>query len=200
MTIDNSHKCKIRVLSERYKLGIPVPDEHPDARPGELKYVQATPDQYDSDELALVIETIYYAKDVTGHTSQHVRYDYVKDQDEKTRFYIKDNRVEMTDGRVIGVECYKVDGKYGITLENGTFMPVKGHKMRGKMVSKTTLIHYLKTGEWVRRVAGPKKPKKFRARFRDGSKMVHLGYFVTEHERDAAILNYKLCGIGRAER
>lgn len=65
---------------------------------------------------------------------------------------------------------------------------------QGRLISSSILLHFLRTGEWVKRVpkerGGPQNP--FRAVVWDGERMIHLGCFPTQEERDAAVLGWKL--------
>lgn len=65
-------------------------------------------------------------------------------------------------------------------------------RWRGRTVSQSIVLHYLRTGEVVERVPKPIGLKPYRAVVRIGDKVKHLGYFSTEEERDAAIVNAKL--------
>ena len=51
------------------------------------------------------------------------------------------------------------------------------------------LRHFLTTGEWVKRVPAPVR---YRARVRTPEGLMHLGYFATQEERNAAIFAYRL--------
>ncbi len=55
--------------------------------------------------------------------------------------------------------------------------------------SSRILAHYLSTGEWVKRVT---KPKRYKAQVRAGKRVIHLGYFDSIAERDAAVFAYRL--------
>ena len=65
-------------------------------------------------------------------------------------------------------------------------------RWRGRTVSQSIVLHYLRTGEIVERVPKPIGLKPYRAVVRVGDKVKHLGYFATKEERDAAIVNAKL--------
>lgn len=54
----------------------------------------------------------------------------------------------------------------------------------GRVCTTRLVEHYLKTGQWVKRVP---KPVRHRAVARIGGKVTHLGYFDTTEERDAAL-------------
>lgn len=61
----------------------------------------------------------------------------------------------------------------------------------GRRVSAGVVLHWLRTGEKLPRLTKQRKP--YRARVRGaGGALVHLGYFASSEERDAAILNYRL--------
>lgn len=69
-----------------------------------------------------------------------------------------------------------------------------GERVRfaGRVYRVSHLMHYFKTGEWIKRVVKVKSPPRYRARVRTSSGLLHLGYFATEAERDAAIFAYRL--------
>lgn len=62
----------------------------------------------------------------------------------------------------------------------------------GRTYSAAVVAHYLKTGELVHRAPRTAKPPRYRARVRTSGGLVHLGYFATVEERDAAVFAYKL--------
>lgn len=68
-----------------------------------------------------------------------------------------------------------------------------GERVRfaGTVYRSAHVLHFLLTGEWVTRKAR-EKVKRYRGRVRVGEKLIHLGYFSTEQERDAAVLMYRL--------
>lgn len=67
-------------------------------------------------------------------------------------------------------------------------------RFQDKTVSSSIVLHWLKTGELVKRV--PRARKQFQAAVRVGDKVKHLGRFATREERDAAILTYRLNPAG----
>lgn len=62
----------------------------------------------------------------------------------------------------------------------------------GRTYSAAVVAHYLKTGELVNRAPSAAKPQRYRARVRTLGGLVHLGYFATVEEREAAIFAYRL--------
>lgn len=68
-----------------------------------------------------------------------------------------------------------------------------GQRVRwdGRLVSASIVLHWLRTGDVVKRLPRD-DAKPYRARVRSGGRLVHLGYFATEAERDAAIFSFKL--------
>lgn len=68
-------------------------------------------------------------------------------------------------------------------------------KFNGRSVSASIVLHWLRTGEIVKRV--PRARKTWQAAVREGAKVVHLGRFATREERDAAVLTYRLNPMGR---
>lgn len=69
-----------------------------------------------------------------------------------------------------------------------------GERVRfaGRVYRVSHLMHYFKTGEWIKRVAKVKSSPRYRARVRTPSGLLHLGYFATVEERDAAVFAYRL--------
>jgi len=63
-------------------------------------------------------------------------------------------------------------------------------RFEGRSVSASIVLHWLRTGELVKRV--PRARKTWQAAVRDGGRVVHLGRFATREERDAAVLMYRL--------
>lgn len=61
---------------------------------------------------------------------------------------------------------------------------------KGKQVSASIVLHWLKTGDWVDRA--PKIAKPYRAVVREGRTVKHIGRYATEQERDSALVNYHL--------
>lgn len=83
-------------------------------------------------------------------------------------------------------------------LSDGTWKDVEYSKQcydrvtfEGRRLSVPIVIHYLTTGEWVKRVpSATTKPHK--AVVWHEGKAKHLGYFATAEERDAAVFAWKL--------
>jgi len=96
---------------------------------------------------------------------------------------------EVRDGALVHVEHWRTSNEAGETVRE--YVTVCGERVSydGRIVSASILRHFLTTGEWVKRVP---KPRRIRAVVRDGARVVHLGYFATQDERDAAIFAYRL--------
>lgn len=62
----------------------------------------------------------------------------------------------------------------------------------GKTYSKRIVEHYLKTGELLHRAPRTTKGIQYRARVRTPNGLVHLGYFASQDERNAAVFSYRL--------
>lgn len=62
----------------------------------------------------------------------------------------------------------------------------------GRTYRATHLMHYLKTGQWVLRIDKRVNVKRHKAQVRVGARVLHLGYFASQEERDAAVLSYRL--------
>lgn len=92
---------------------------------------------------------------------------------------------EVRDDQLVLVETWRKNG-----IDHEKIEPCKNRvTYEGKQVSASILKHYLLTGEWIKRVA---KPSKHRAIVRVGKKVIHLGYFATLEQKDAAIFAFKL--------
>lgn len=62
-----------------------------------------------------------------------------------------------------------------------------------RVLSARVVMHYLLTGDLLSRAPrATAVPKPFRARIRSGGRLVHLGYFATAEEREAAVFAYRL--------
>jgi hypothetical protein len=96
------------------------------------------------------------------------------------------------DGRLMRRETWRTFAADGSTTIRDEFIPVGSRVFwRGRIVSASIVLHYLRTGETVARA--PRADRKpFRAVVREGAKTKHLGYFASSEERDAAVLMYKL--------
>ena len=62
----------------------------------------------------------------------------------------------------------------------------------GRTYRAGVVAHYLKTGELVHRAPRSAKPLRYKAQVRAGKRVIHLGYFATVEERDAAVFAYRL--------
>ena len=96
---------------------------------------------------------------------------------------------QVRDGELVFVELWRSPGgvEHEHLIECGDRVVYEGRAM-----SASILKHYLISGEWVKRVP---KPRKHRAVVRVGDRVVHLGYFATQTERDAAVLSHKLQNV-----
>ena len=94
--------------------------------------------------------------------------------------------------RVARVEVVQRDGER-FTREVEHFAPCGGRvRFGGRVYSAAVVLHYLQTGELVERVPRAKVAPRYRARVRTPDGLLHLGYFATVEERDAAIFAYRL--------
>ena len=62
----------------------------------------------------------------------------------------------------------------------------------GRVYRATHLMHYLTTGQWIVRIDKRVSVKRYKAQVRIGARVLHLGYFASQEERDAAIFSYRL--------
>ena len=95
-------------------------------------------------------------------------------------------------GQLMRRESWRTFAPDGSITQRDEFIPCGSRVLwRGRIVSASIVLHYLRTGETVARA--PRADRKpFRAVVRDGSRVIHLGYFASSEARDAAVLNYKL--------
>jgi hypothetical protein len=63
-------------------------------------------------------------------------------------------------------------------------------RFQDRAVSASIVLHWLRTGDLVKRV--PRERKTWQAAIRVDGKVKHLGRFATREERDAAVLMYRL--------
>lgn len=79
------------------------------------------------------------------------------------------------------------------TGETVHLVPV-GERVRfGDRVYRSShLLHWLQTGEWIVRVSRAKREPRYKAQVRVGARVLHLGYFASQSERDAAVFAYRL--------
>ena len=96
---------------------------------------------------------------------------------------------EVRNGQLMLIEKWRIASVFGQTTQERITVCGVRTMYDGRMVASTLLMHYLTTGEWIKRIP---KPAKHRAIVRDGKKVVHLGYFATLAEKDAAIFAFKL--------
>ena len=93
---------------------------------------------------------------------------------------------EVRDGELVFIEQWRKNGIISEKIE-----PCKPRvTYEGKQVSASILMHYLTTGEWVKRLVKPAKP--YKAVVYVNGKTIHLGYFATLEQKDAAIFAFKL--------
>ena len=62
----------------------------------------------------------------------------------------------------------------------------------GRTYRAAVVAHYLMTGDLSSGVPRPAKRPRYKAQIRVGARVVHLGYFATADERDAAVFFYRL--------
>jgi hypothetical protein len=98
-------------------------------------------------------------------------------------------RYEVRGGMLVHVESWRVSNDAGHDVREYVQQCGERVLFEGRTRSASIVAHYLTTGEWVKRIP---KPRRIRAVVRDGARVVHLGYFATVEERDAAIFAHKL--------
>ena len=94
--------------------------------------------------------------------------------------------------RVAIVEVVQKDNER-FSRQTEALMPC-GDRVRfgDRVLLSKVVAHYLTTGETLTRAPREPKPLRFRARVRTDNGLVHLGYFATEEERNAAVFAYRL--------
>lgn len=93
---------------------------------------------------------------------------------------------EIRNDQLVLVETWRKNG-----IDHEKIEPCKNRvTYKGKQVSASILKHYLLTGEWIKRIPKPMKP--FKAVVYSNGKALHLGYFATLEQKDAAIFAFKL--------
>ena len=99
------------------------------------------------------------------------------------------------DGQLYRRETWSVVDSFG-NVHRDWHDYLCGQRVRweGRLVSAPVVLHWLRTGERVKRVPKPPKPpaKPFRAVVRHEGKTRHVGCFATAEERDAAIFSFKV--------
>lgn len=65
-------------------------------------------------------------------------------------------------------------------------------RFNGRTYRAAVVAHYLTTGEMLHRAPRPAKPPRYKAQVRVGARVLHLGYFASVAERDAAVFAYRL--------
>ena len=61
-----------------------------------------------------------------------------------------------------------------------------------RVLLSKVVAHYLTTGEMLTRAPREPRAPRFKAQVRDGARVLHLGYFASKAERDAAVFAYRL--------
>jgi hypothetical protein len=62
----------------------------------------------------------------------------------------------------------------------------------GRTYRAAIVAHYLKTGELVNRAPRAAKAPRYKAQLRVGARVLHIGYFATAAERDAAVFAHRI--------
>lgn len=93
------------------------------------------------------------------------------------------------DGRLMRLETWQHQNAAGIYFTEHVAPTGAQVTFNGRRVSSSLVLHWVRTGELVQRV--PRAAKPFRGLVRVAGRLVHLGYFATKEERDAA------CGLAK---
>ena len=107
-----------------------------------------------------------------------------------------DEAFAIVDGRLMRrtvamVQSIEINGKQWKEVEH--FISC-GARVRfgGRTYYSSIVMHYLATNELVSRTPKLTTKPRYRARLRHNGAMVHLGYFASVEDRDAAIFAYKI--------
>lgn len=94
--------------------------------------------------------------------------------------------------RVAIVEVVQKDNER-FSRQTETLVPC-GDRVRfgDRVLLSKVVAHYLTTGEMVDRVPRDKPAPRFKAQVRDGARVLHIGYFASQAERDAAVFAHRL--------
>lgn len=113
-----------------------------------------------------------------------------KPRDKPAAFWEKQSAAyEVREGALVHVEKWHISNEAGQTVREYVHQCGERVWYEGRSVAASILRHFLITGQWVKRVP---KPKRYRASVRDGAQVLHLGYFASQSEREAAIFAYRL--------
>ena len=96
---------------------------------------------------------------------------------------------EVREGSLVHVEKWRTSNEAGQAVREYVQQCGPRVSHEGRIVSASILRHFLTTGEWVKRVPAPVR---YRARVRTPEGLLHLGYFGSVEERDAAVFAYRL--------
>lgn len=107
----------------------------------------------------------------------------------KTIWQKTGERYEVRGGVLVHIESWRVSNDAGHDVREYVQQCGERVHFEGRTRSASIVAHYLTTGQWVKRIP---KPRRIRAVVRDNGRVVHLGYFATVEEREAAIFAYKL--------
>jgi hypothetical protein len=100
------------------------------------------------------------------------------------------------DGRLMRRETWRRYSLDGQSFDGSVCIPCGARVVwDGRTVAAGVVLHWLRTGEKLPRLTKQRKPYRGRVRGADGA-LIHLGYFATAQERDAAVLTYRLNPAG----
>lgn len=104
--------------------------------------------------------------------------------------------IDTSPQRLENAFCVRDGRLYRLEVLGGiTYTIPCGPRVRfnDRVFSARVVMHYLLTGDLLSRAHRTTAvPKPFRARIRSGGRLVHLGYFATAEERDAAVFAHRL--------
>lgn len=97
-----------------------------------------------------------------------------------------------SNGRLMRRETWRRYSLEGVGHDESFDIPCGARVVwNGRTVAAGVVLHWLRTGQKLPRLSKQRKPYRGRVRGVDGA-LVHLGYFATVEERDAAVLMYRL--------
>jgi hypothetical protein len=99
---------------------------------------------------------------------------------------------ELMRRRVALVEVVQRGGERFTRQTEKLFLCGDRVRFGDRVYLSSIVAHYLTTGELLDRAPREPKPTRYKAQARDGARVVHLGYFATVEERDAAVFAYRL--------
>ena len=115
---------------------------------------------------------------------------YVKPSTIENAFVVVNG--ELMRRRVALVETVQKDNTRYVREIEGLIPCGDRVRFGDRVLLSKVVMHYLTTGEMLARAPREPKAPRFKAQVRDGARVLHLGYFATREERDAAVFAHRL--------